>query len=76
MTYDELPYEFRNWCESKSIAEDRSVSYWGQAKEYREYLESVLLRKMAHAFSQDDIYVVTTVDDLLVPVRGERVNLT
>lgn len=76
MTYEELPYDYRSMATDRGWEDDQALAYWQQAKEYREYVIKTLLRKMAHGLAQDDIYVVTTIDDLLMPIRGERVVLT
>lgn len=76
MTFEELPYVYRGHAVDKGWSEDQAIAYWTQGEEYREYATGCLLRKMAHGFSQDDIYVVTTVDDLLDTMRGSRVSLS
>jgi len=51
MKYDDLPYSYRRYADSRSWSDEQAAAYWQQGAEVRKYLEEELCSAVQHNIS-------------------------
>ncbi len=79
MTYEDLPYEYKNYATTKGWEDAQALAYWQQAAEYREYLIGRITAHMSIwicSTSKKAGRMLATYNTALHNIRGFRAKVT
>lgn len=77
MTYEDLPFKYKDYAEQQEWDNDQALAYWQQGQEYRAFAEKIVLdnavRFQGEDHSEMDIHAWNTCTNILMALRGKRI---